>query len=68
MKPLNEILSQMVLQNASNMHLTVGSPIRMRIHGKLILANTENLTPENINDLLEEYLTKPRKEKLNNGQ
>ena len=65
MNTLKEMLTQMVEKNASDMHLTVGSPIRMRIHGKLILANTENLTPENINDLLEEHLTKPRKEKLN---
>ena len=68
MKSLKEMLTQMVEKNASDMHLTVGSPIRMRIHGNLILENTENITPEHINDLLEEYLTKQRKEKLNNGE
>ena len=37
MNSLNDMLTQMVKKNASDLHLTVGSSVRMRINGKLII-------------------------------
>ena len=53
MNSLNDMLTQMVEKNASDLHLTVGSPVRMRINGKLMVESDEKLNPKNIEELLE---------------
>jgi len=68
MLTLNEILIQMKENSASDLHLTVGSPIRNRINGELKPINDEKLSEKNIEDLLKEYLNKKRLELLNIGE
>ena len=67
MKNLNDMLTKMVEKNASDMHLTVGSTIKMRINGELISYDEEKLTPQIIIKLLDEYLDDPKIEILNSG-
>ena len=68
MNNLNHMLTQMVENNASDMHLTVGSPIRMRINGELKELNDIKLSANNIRNILKEHLNNHRLERLNNGQ
>ena len=68
MKTLNEMLTIMVEKNASDMHLTVGSPIRMRVNGKLEYEESESLTPTEISNYLKEYLNDSRINQLNSGK
>ena len=48
---LRELLETMVKKNASDLHLTVGSPPQMRIDGKLIKTSHDLLTPEDTKKL-----------------
>ena len=68
MKTLKEMLTIMVEKNASDMHLTVGSPIRMRVNGKLEYEESESLTPTEISNYLNEYLNDSRINQLNSGK
>ena len=65
---LNDILTQVVNKNASVLHLTVGSPPRIRINGQLINYNNEKLTAEKIEDLLKIYLDAPKISSLKNNK
>ena len=56
MQNLNDMLKTMVKENASDMHLTVGSSIKMRINGELKSYDENKLTPQIITNLLNEYL------------
>ena len=60
MKSLNEMLKDMVDNNGSDLHLTVGSPPRIRINGDLIKTTENTLTPENLSTILENELTEDR--------
>ena len=64
MKSLHEMLKDMVNNNGSDLHLTVGSPPRIRINGDLIETIDNKLTPETLNAVLESELTKDRINKL----
>ena len=43
-------------KNASDLHLSIGSPARLRINGKLIPLDDNKLDSEQIRNLLKEYL------------
>ena len=68
MSSINDILEKMVEQDASDLHLTVGAPPRIRINGKLIDFTNEKLLPPDIKKLLKDYINKERKDNLENGQ
>ena len=63
MIPLNELLEKTTKQNASDLHLTVGSVPVIRVNGHLIRVGEEKLTPadtekysrEILEDFYEEY-------------
>jgi len=46
MVTLRELLELIVKKNASDLHLTVGSPPRLRIDGKLVKTDFDILTAE----------------------
>ena len=58
---LTALLRAMVDQEASDLHLSTGSPPQFRIHGKLFKAKSDNLTPEAIQDLIFEVLNDSQK-------
>tara|TARA_B100001540_G_scaffold125295_1_gene111787 strand:+ start:191 stop:1255 length:1065 start_codon:yes stop_codon:yes gene_type:complete len=60
MKSLNEMLKDMVDNNGSDLHLTVGSPPRIRINGDLIETIDNKLTPESLSTILKNELTEDR--------
>jgi twitching motility protein PilT len=51
MVTLRELLELMVKRNASDLHLTVGSPPQLRIDGKLVKTEFDPLTPEDTRKL-----------------
>ena len=53
---LKELLELMNQKNASDLHLSIGSPPRIRINGKLNPINGDVLTLEQITDLLKDYV------------
>ena len=55
------LLRAMVDQDASDLHITCGSPPQFRISGKLIKAKTDILTPEAIRDLVYEIISEQQK-------
>jgi twitching motility protein PilT len=58
---LTALLRAMVDQDASDLHITNGTPPQFRIHGKLMKAKTEVLNPESIQELLYEILSEQQK-------
>jgi len=58
---LTALLRAMVDQNASDLHISSGAPPQFRIHGKLLKAKTDNLTPALIQELLFEILSEDQK-------
>ena len=46
MVSMEELLNQMVQRGGSDLHLSVGSPPKMRIDGRLVDTDYEALTPE----------------------
>jgi len=67
MSNLNKLLNVMVEKNASDMHLTVGSPVRLRINGKLSPYDEQVLSVKDIEQLLKKHLNQSRIDKLNAG-
>jgi twitching motility protein PilT len=65
---LTALLRAMVDQDASDLHITSGSPPQFRIHGKLCKAKTENLTPEAIQALIYEILSEQQKKMFESNQ
>ena len=51
----------MVDQDASDLHITSGSPPQFRIHGKLMKAKTDLLNPDSIKELIYEILSEQQK-------
>ena len=50
---IDELLEQMVLQNASDLHVTVGSPPAVRVRGHLVrLEQFPELSPDDARQLL----------------
>jgi twitching motility protein PilT len=59
---LTALLRAMVDQDASDLHLSSGSPPQFRIHGKLFRAKSDSLTPDMIQELVFEVLTESQRE------
>tara|TARA_B100001123_G_C15235083_1_gene996830 strand:+ start:136 stop:1194 length:1059 start_codon:yes stop_codon:yes gene_type:complete len=64
MQTLNELLELMNEKNASDLHLTIGSPPRLRIDGILKPINEDKLSLEHINKYLKEYLNDKQLEQI----
>jgi twitching motility protein PilT len=61
---LRELLETMVKKNASDLHLTVGSPPQMRIDGKLIKTSHDLLTPEDTKKLAYSIMSEKQRQKF----
>ena len=57
MKPIDELLSEMMTRNASDLHLKAGSPPVMRVDGELSLMDQPSLTPEDTKDVAASIMT-----------
>ena len=68
MYTINNLLQSVVEKDASDLHLTVGSPPRIRKNGELISLEGEKLSPEHVENILKEHLTNDRIEKLSCGK
>jgi twitching motility protein PilT len=60
---LTALLRAMVDQDASDLHISVGSPPQFRIHGRLFKAKSDPLTAEMTQELLFEVLNEGQKAK-----
>src|SRR6476620_8817046 len=57
-----EVLQQLVQRNASDLHLKVGRPPTLRLHGELVPLEGASLRPEDLKGLAEQLMT-PRQVK-----
>ena len=64
---LNELLKTMVDENASDLHITAGSPPRIRKGGKLIPISNDKLSLEDTKKIIESEISETNKDKLLNG-
>ena len=64
MVTLRELLELMVRRNASDLHLTVGTPPQLRIDGKLVKTEYEPLTPEDTKKLGYSIMNEKQKQKF----
>jgi twitching motility protein PilT len=60
---LTALLRAMVDQDASDLHISAGSPPQFRIHGRLFKAKSDPLTVDTIQELLFEVLNESQKQK-----
>ena len=65
---LEQMLSEMVNNDASDLHLTVGSPPKIRINGNLSNLNEEKLIPDTLSKILKDCLNDERLLLLSNGK
>jgi len=68
MYSLEKLLGHVVENNASDLHLSIGTQPRMRQNGILVPIDGEKLTPTILNKIIKEHLTKDRVDKLNGGE
>ena len=68
MYTLKDLLELMSKQNASDLHLSIGTPPRIRINGDLKATEGDNLTSEIIEKLLKEYLNENQINNIKDGQ
>ncbi|WP_443661275.1 type IV pilus twitching motility protein PilT [Clostridium sp.] len=68
MKPLSELLQWTIQQNASDLHLTVGSVPVIRVNGNLIQVGEDKLTPIDTEKYAREILDDSYEEYYNNGE
>src|SRR3954451_3380233 len=62
---IDELLEQMVTRNASDLHLSVGSPPAMRVRGHMErLANVPALSPEDTQQLLYRIMSTDQQKNL----
>ena len=64
---LKNLLELMSEKNASDLHLSIGSPPRMRLNGDLVPIEGEKLTLEQITKLLQEYISDDKLQEIKNG-
>ena len=64
---LKNLLELMSEKNASDLHLSIGSPPRIRINGKLAPIDGEKLTLEQIKKLLQEYISDDKLQEIKQG-
>ena len=60
MYSLEELLKHVVNNNASDLHLSVGTQPRIRQNGILTPIDGEKLSPNNLTTIISEHLTKER--------
>ncbi|MAN34949.1 MAG: type IV pili twitching motility protein PilT, partial [Candidatus Marinimicrobia bacterium] len=65
---LEKMLSDMVARDASDLHLTVGSPPKIRINGDLVNLDENKLTPDTLNQILKIYLDDERASALSKSK
>ena len=65
---LNNMLEDMVKKDGSDLHLSVGSPPRIRINGELIPTNQDKLSSDDLKNLLQNELTEYRLKKLSKNE
>ncbi|MFA9555953.1 type IV pilus twitching motility protein PilT [Evansella sp. AB-rgal1] len=58
------LLSDAIHLEASDIHLTIGKPPVLRIHGELVTLDQPTLTPNDINEMVDEVLPASLKEQL----
>ncbi|MCB2306134.1 type IV pilus twitching motility protein PilT [Clostridium estertheticum] len=68
MKSLSELLKWTIEQNASDLHLTVGSVPVIRVNGHLIQVGEDKLTPADTEKYAREILDDSYEEYYNNGE
>jgi twitching motility protein PilT len=56
-KPIDDLLSEMMARNASDLHIKAGSPPVIRVDGELILTDEPPLTPEDTKDVAASIMT-----------
>ncbi|MCX5685916.1 MAG: type IV pilus twitching motility protein PilT [Candidatus Omnitrophica bacterium] len=61
---MNKLLKLMVEKNASDLHITAGSPIQLRVDENLVPVDASALSPENCQELIYSVLTDAQKEKF----
>jgi len=61
---LNEILSEVLEREASDLHLTTGLPPMLRLHGSLVAMDYPKLSGEDTQNLVYSILTQEQREKL----
>src|SRR5438477_2791034 len=62
---IDALLERMVARNASDLHITVGTPPAMRVHGKLErYEDTPELTPEDTHQMLYRILSTEQQKQL----
>jgi len=64
MVTLRELLELMVKRNASDLHLTVGSPPQLRIDGKLVKTEFDPLTPEDTRKLAYSIMSEKQRKRF----
>ncbi|HEY5474851.1 MAG TPA: ATPase, T2SS/T4P/T4SS family, partial [Candidatus Limnocylindrales bacterium] len=57
MKPIDELLGEMMTRNASDLHIKAGSPPVLRVDGELALMDEPPLTPEDTKDVAASIMT-----------
>ena len=67
MYTLNELLKKVVDIDCSDLHLSVGTPPRVRKNGQLTPIEGEKLSPDNLKNIVKEHLNSDRINKLNKG-
>jgi len=61
---MKELLEEVVRRNASDLHITVGSPPQLRIDGKLVRTPYEVITPDIAKRLAYSIMTEKQKQKF----
>ncbi len=64
MVTLRELLEMMVKKNASDLHLTVGSPPQLRVDGKLAKTDFDLLTPEDTKKLAYSIMSEKQRQRF----
>ncbi len=62
---LNRLLEVSNEENASDLHLVVGAPPVLRIHGKLVPLESRRLTPQDTREAIKSILSKEQLERFN---
>jgi len=68
MVSLQQLLKTMVVHNASDLHISVNAPPQLRIDGKLVALQMENLSPEKTKQLCYSILNEAQKKKFEEEQ
>jgi len=61
---MSEILQQCVDKKASDIHISVGRPVTLRLHGELLNISEENLKPEDTEALMKAITSENHRQKL----